>query len=53
VFDQPDGRFAVAANIADYSAIAITIEQGPLGNPAPTSEPIVFAELQRQPDTSE
>jgi len=52
VFDQPDGRFAVAADIADYSAIAITIEQGPLGNPAPTSEPIVIAELPHQPGAS-
>ncbi len=52
VFTQPDGRFAVAADIADYSAIAITIEQGPLGSPAPTSEPIVMAELPRQSGTS-
>lgn len=52
VFDQPDGRFAVAADITDYSAIAITIEQGPLGNPAPTSEPIVIAELPRQTGAS-
>lgn len=52
VFDQPDGRFAVAADIADYSAIAITIEQGPLGSLAPTSDPIVIAQLGRRSDTS-
>jgi len=45
VFEQPDGRFAVAADISDYSAIAITIEQGPLGSPAPTSDPVVIAPL--------
>lgn len=34
-----------------YQTFAITVEQGPLGNPAPTSDPIMVASLQ-DPDTA-
>lgn len=43
VLAQADAAFAVAADIAHYEALALTVEPGPLGGTAPTSAPIVVA----------
>lgn len=40
-----DSSFAVAANRDDYAAFAITVEPGPIGSPAPTTEPFFVADL--------
>lgn len=40
-----DSTFAVAANRDDYAAFAITVEPGPIGSPAPTTEPFFVADL--------
>ena len=45
IFTGPDARQAVAADIRAFQAIAITVESGPLGSPAPTTEPISVTSL--------
>ncbi len=45
VFTSEQQEFAVAANPADFQVIAITAEPGPLGVPAPTSDPILAGEF--------
>lgn len=47
VFTDAAARQAVAANLVDVSAIAITIEPGPLGSAQPTSDPIAVAPVSR------
>ena len=39
----PDGAEFAVADIDQYEALALTVEPGPLGGTAPTSEPIVVA----------
>ncbi len=46
VVDAATGELASAGNRDTYQTFALTIEQGPLGNPAPTSDPIMVASLQ-------
>lgn len=46
VMDPATGEMATAGNRDAYQTFAITVEQGPLGNPAPTSDPIMVASLQ-------
>lgn len=46
VVDTATGELASAGNRDAYQTFAITVEQGPLGNPAPTSDPIMVASLQ-------
>lgn len=43
--DQASGQFAVAADRSRYETFAITVEPGPLGSQAPTSDPIITAPL--------
>jgi anti-sigma-K factor RskA len=38
-------RVAIAANRAEYQAVAITIEPGPLGSPQPTQDPVIVTPL--------
>ncbi len=38
--------FATVADISKFDALAITVEPGPLGSPAPTTKPFVIAPLQ-------
>jgi anti-sigma-K factor RskA len=48
VFRPSPGRpiiLPVAADFARYQVVAITVERGPNGNPAPTSNPILAASL--------
>jgi len=45
VMDADSGELASAANRSAYQTFAITVEPGPLGNPAPTTEPILVAQL--------
>lgn len=46
VFDPATSRFAAAGNPNDFDAMAITVEQGPLGSAQPTTDPLVVADLQ-------
>jgi anti-sigma-K factor RskA len=46
VMDPASGEIATAGDRDAYQTFAITVEQGPLGNPAPTSDPIMVAALQ-------
>lgn len=46
VVDSATGELASAGNRDAYQTFALTVEQGPLGNPAPTSDPIMVASLQ-------
>lgn len=39
-------RVAIAADRAQFQAVAITIEPGPLGSPLPTSDPFIVTPLQ-------
>ncbi len=41
VFDTANGQVAVAANMSQYRAVAITIEQGPLGSSTPSGEQVI------------
>lgn len=45
VFDQTSAQYAISANPAQYQALAVTIEPGPLGSPAPTGAKVVVAPL--------
>lgn len=45
VIDTSSGEFAVAADRARYQTLAVTVEPGPLGSVAPTTEPIITAPL--------
>ena len=45
VFSSADGQVAVAANLGQYQALAITIEDGPLGNATPKGEKVVVTPL--------
>jgi hypothetical protein len=44
--DPTTGEMATTGDRDAYQTFAITVEQGPLGNPAPTSDPIIVASLQ-------
>ncbi len=44
-----DSSFAVSANKDDYDTFAITVEPGPLGSPAPSTDPFFFATLTPEP----
>jgi anti-sigma-K factor RskA len=46
VVDAATGEMASSGDRNAYQTFAITVEQGPLGNPAPTSDPIIVASLQ-------
>lgn len=46
VVDTATGELASAGNRDAYQTFALTVEQGPLGNPAPTSDPVMVASLQ-------
>ena len=46
VMDPATGEIATSGDRDAYQTFAITVEQGPLGNPAPTSDPIMVASLQ-------
>lgn len=39
------GRFATTVDRDRFGTFAITVEPGPLGSPAPTSDPVIVAEL--------
>jgi len=41
VFDTATGQVAVVADMSQYRAVAITIEQGPLGSPTPSGEQVI------------
>jgi hypothetical protein len=43
VLARADAEFAVAADIEQYDALALTVEPGPFGGTAPSSDPIVVA----------
>lgn len=43
-FDET-GEVAVSADRSQYEALAVTVEPGPNGSPAPTSDPIIVAPL--------
>jgi anti-sigma-K factor RskA len=45
VMNTESGEFASAGDRDQFQTFAITVEQGPLGNPAPTSEPVLVAAL--------
>ena len=45
VFGANDRQIAVAANLSQYQALAITIENGPLGKPTPQGQKIVVTPL--------
>jgi hypothetical protein len=45
VFDNPDSQLAVAADKAQYQAVAITVEKGPLGSPTPQGEKVIVTPL--------
>lgn len=45
VMNTETGEFASAGDRDAYQAFAITLEEGPLGNTAPTSDPIMVASL--------
>lgn len=45
LFNPATSRFAAAGNPNDFDALAITVEQGPLGSDLPTSDPVVVADL--------
>ncbi|HVL25342.1 MAG TPA: anti-sigma factor, partial [Thermomicrobiales bacterium] len=45
VMDPASGEFASAGNRSQYTTFAITVEPGPLGNAAPTTEPVLVAQL--------
>lgn len=43
--DPNSSEFATSKSPTDFQTLAITVEQGPLGNELPTTEPIVVADL--------
>jgi hypothetical protein len=45
VIDPVTGEFATTADPQRYAVFAVTVEPGPLGSSAPTSEPVIVAEL--------
>lgn len=45
VFNGSDTRYAIAASISEYQALAITNEPGPLGSTAPTGEKFIVTPL--------
>ena len=45
VMNPDQGEFASAADRSQFQTFAITVEAGPLGNDAPTTEPILIAQL--------
>jgi Anti-sigma-K factor rskA/Putative zinc-finger len=46
VFTAEQDEFAVAGNPAEYPTVAITVEPGPLGVTAPTTQPILTGEFE-------
>ena len=45
IFAQPTAECAVAADPAEYQAVAITVEPGPWGSPSPSGAPLFRAPL--------
>ncbi len=45
VLNGASDQVAVAADLSQYQALAITIESGPLGNPSPTGEKVIVTPL--------
>jgi hypothetical protein len=45
IMNNPDGEFALAADRSQFSELRITVEPGPNGSPAPTSDPVLIAPL--------
>lgn len=45
VIDPVTGEFVTAADTERYGVFAVTIEPGPLGSSAPTTDPVIVAEL--------
>ena len=45
VMNPDQGEFASAADRSQFQTFAITVEPGPLGNDAPTTDPILVAHL--------
>jgi anti-sigma-K factor RskA len=45
VFGDTSARHALTGSPEDYQAVAITVESGPLGTTAPTTEPLAVAPL--------
>lgn len=41
VLDRSSGQVAVAANMNQYQALAITVENGPLGSSTPTGQKVI------------
>jgi hypothetical protein len=50
--DTERGEVAAVAAIDQYQTFAITTEPGPLGNEAPTTEPILVAPLAKTDNAS-
>jgi anti-sigma-K factor RskA len=45
VIDPVTGEFATAADTQRYAVFAVTVEPGPLGSTAPTTTPVIVADL--------
>jgi hypothetical protein len=52
VMDTDSGEFASSGDRNAYQTFAITVEAGPLGNAAPTSDPILVAPLHDETEES-
>ena len=52
LMDTNKGELATVGTLDQYQAFAITLEPGPLGNSAPTSDPILIAPLKVVTDES-
>lgn len=48
-FGSETAEVAVAADRAEYAALAVSVEPGPTGSPAPTTTPILVANLREEP----
>lgn len=45
IIDAESANFATASDPARFQTLAVTLEEGPLGNDLPTTDPIVVADL--------
>jgi anti-sigma-K factor RskA len=45
VIDPETGEFATAAGTGRYATFAVTVEPGPIGSAAPTSDPVIVGQL--------
>lgn len=50
VIDPATGEFATTADLDRFGIFAVTVEPGPLGSAAPTTDPVIVAELP-EPET--